>query len=81
MPFSESSTEKIEVLGDGVINCQCNILIYKNDAVFAASNVKSCYFPGQDLSDAPQMVQKAASAFWTPEIIADYKTKVVSVAS
>lgn len=63
MSFSESSTEKIEVLGDGVINCECSILIYKNDAVFATNKVKSCYFPGQDLSDAPQMVQKAASVF------------------
>lgn len=81
MPFSERSASKIEVLSNGLIHCECLNTIHKDDVVVGSSKQKSCYFPGQDLSDAPEMVQKAASVFWTEDIINGYKNYSVSIES
>lgn len=81
MPFSERSVSKIEIFSNGLIHCECLNTIYKDNVAVGSNKQKSCYFPGQDLSDAPEMVQKAASVFWTEDIIAGYKKYSVSIES
>jgi len=81
MAYSESTTEKIEVLSNGTINCECTVIIYKDDSAVASTKYTSCYFPGTDLSDAPEMVKKAASVFWTDDVISNYQQTVVAITS
>ena len=64
--YSEQLEYKLEILPDSTIQCRETTIVLKDGVEIARSYHRSCYCPGDDVSDAPAQVQQVSRAIWRP---------------
>lgn len=79
MAFTERVEHKLEIIPPwSIIQCRRADIIEKDGKEVGRSYHRSCYCPGDDLTDACQEVKDVAGALWTQQLIDDYKAYIAS---
>lgn len=74
MALSEQSViSKIEILEDGQIQVRRADRVLKDGVVIAERFHRHVLEPGSDVSNEDPRVKKAATAFWTKDVLAAFK--------
>lgn len=73
------SIDRIEVVNNSIIQVRECIVIERDGVEIAKSYHRWSFAPGSDVSAMPQSVQDIANLVWTPEVIAEYKSKMAEV--
>ena len=74
MAFTETFEYKLEIIPPySIIQCRRADIISKDGTEVARSFHRSVYYPGDDISEAPQEVQDVAGVLWTTAVIESYK--------
>ncbi len=74
MAFTEKQAYKIEVNENLSIAVRRADIVLKDDVEVGRSYHRSCFQPGDDVSDEVQEVQDVAAVVWTAEVIAEYQS-------
>lgn len=77
----EQTIDKIEVLGNGVIQVRQVTKIMEDGKELSSSYHRWSFAPGDDVSNQLANVQAIAAAAWTAEVIAAYQAKIAENAS
>jgi hypothetical protein len=77
MAFTERVEHKLEIIPPwSIIQCRRADIIDKDGKEVGRSYHRTCYYPGDDLTDACQEVKDVAAALWNQKLIDDYKAYI-----
>ena len=68
--------DQIEVTKTGYVQVREATVITENGQQISRTFHRYVLSPGQDVSDQPQKVQDICNVAWTPEVIAEYESKM-----
>ena len=73
--IKEQTIDKIEVLGNGIIQVREVTRIMEDGKELSSSYRRWTLSPGQDISNEESRVQTICNAMWTEEVIAAYQAQ------
>ena len=77
--FTERHEHKIEIIPPySVLQCRRADIIEKDGVEVSRTYHRHVCAPGDDMTDECAEMQAVASALWTPEVIANYQSSVIT---
>jgi hypothetical protein len=70
--------DKIEIVGNGIVQVREATTITKNGEFFARQYRRWTLTPGADLTGQPASVVAQCQAAWTPEVVASYQAQMAA---